>query len=54
MCAAQSLAPLAADHQLLVCHGNGPQVGLLARESETDPELSLPYSLNVLGAQHSS
>jgi carbamate kinase len=49
--AAQSLAPLTAQHQLIVCHGNGPQVGLLARESATDPTLSLPYPLDVLGAQ---
>ncbi|NMO57536.1 carbamate kinase [Actinoplanes sp. TBRC 11911] len=49
--AAESLASLAADHQLIVCHGNGPQVGLLARESRTDPELSMPYPLDVLGAQ---
>ena len=49
--AAQALAPLAADHQLIVCHGNGPQVGLLARESGTDPQLSRPYPLDVLGAQ---
>lgn len=48
--AARSLAPLAAGHQLVVCHGNGPQVGLLARESETDAELSLPYPLDALGA----
>ncbi|WP_030439650.1 carbamate kinase [Actinoplanes subtropicus] len=49
--AAQSLAPLTAHHQLIVCHGNGPQVGLLARESSSDPELSRPYPLDVLGAQ---
>lgn len=49
--AAQSLALLAADHQLIVCHGNGPQIGLLARESKTDRALSLPYPLDVLGAQ---
>ena len=49
--AAQSLAPLAADHQLIVCHGNGPQIGLLAQESQTDQALSLPYPLDVLGAQ---
>jgi carbamate kinase len=49
--AAQALAPLAAEHQLIICHGNGPQVGLLARESQTDPELSQPYPLDVLGAQ---
>lgn len=28
--ACQSLAPLAADHELVISHGNGPQVGLLA------------------------
>jgi len=49
--AAQSLAPLAAGHQLIVCHGNGPQVGLLVRESGNDPALSAPYPLDVLGAQ---
>lgn len=49
--AARSLAPLAAHHQLIICHGNGPQVGLLARESSTDPELSRPFPLDVLGAQ---
>ncbi|MBY8870573.1 carbamate kinase [Micromonospora sp. PLK6-60] len=49
--AATSLAHLATDHQLIVCHGNGPQVGLLAQESESDPALSRPYPLDVLGAQ---
>src|SRR5258705_13994800 len=49
--ATQSLALLAADHQLIVCHGNGPQVGHLARESGADPALSLPYPLDGLGAQ---
>jgi carbamate kinase len=28
--AAEALAPLARDHQLVITHGNGPQVGLLA------------------------
>jgi carbamate kinase len=28
--AARALAPIAADHQLVIAHGNGPQVGLLA------------------------
>ena len=28
--AAQALAPLASKHQLVISHGNGPQVGLLA------------------------
>ncbi len=28
--AAEQLAAIAADHELVVSHGNGPQVGLLA------------------------
>jgi len=49
--AAEALAPLAAEHQLIISHGNGPQVGLLAEESETDSSLSGPYPLDALGAQ---
>ena len=48
--AAQSLAPLANDHELLICHGNGPQVGMLALESEDDRSLTRPYPLDVLVA----
>jgi carbamate kinase len=46
-----SLAPLARSQDLVVTHGNGPQVGLLALESASDPALTRPYSLDVLGAQ---
>jgi carbamate kinase len=49
--AAAALAPLAAGHQLVLCHGNGPQVGLLALESQADTSLSRPYPLDVLVAQ---
>lgn len=49
--AARALAPLAADHELLVCHGNGPQVGLLALESAADASLSRAYPLDALVAQ---
>jgi carbamate kinase len=49
--AAGALAPLARAHDLVVTHGNGPQVGLLALESASDPALTRPYSLDVLGAQ---
>ncbi|MFJ8962561.1 carbamate kinase [Lentzea sp. NPDC102401] len=49
--AARALAPLAADHELVVCHGNGPQIGLLALESEADPCLTRPYPLDTLGAE---
>ena len=36
---------------MVVSHGNGPQVGLLANESAADPELPHSYPLDVLGAQ---
>ena len=49
--AARALAPLAADHELVICHGNGPQIGLLALESEADPALTRPYPLDTLGAE---
>jgi carbamate kinase len=49
--AAEALAPLAAEHDLLICHGNGPQVGMLALESENDPALTRPYPLDALVAQ---
>ncbi len=49
--AADALAPLAKAQDLIVTHGNGPQVGLLALESAADPALTRPYSLDVLGAQ---
>jgi len=49
--AAAALAPLARDHQLIVCHGNGPQVGLLALESDADRSLTRAYPLDALVAQ---
>ena len=49
--AVRALAPLARDHTLVITHGNGPQIGLLALESAGDPSLSHPYPLDVLGAQ---
>src|SRR6187549_1862716 len=48
--AAEALAPLARDHQLVISHGNGPQVGLLALQSAAYSEVG-PYPLDVLGAQ---
>ena len=41
--AAEALAPLAEKHELIITHGNGPQVGVLALESATDPNLEHPY-----------
>jgi len=49
--AVQALAPLAVANDLIITHGNGPQVGLLALESAQDKALSHPYPFDVLGAQ---
>jgi carbamate kinase len=47
---AAPLARLAAAHTLLLTHGNGPQVGLLALQSASGAA-SESYPLDVLGAQ---
>lgn len=48
--AAQALAPIALEHELVITHGNGPQVGLLALQSAIDrPEQA--YPLDILGAE---
>jgi carbamate kinase len=48
--AAQALAPVAEKHQLVLSHGNGPQVGLLALQAAAYKEVEA-YPLDVLGAQ---
>lgn len=48
--AATGIAELAAEHQVVVTHGNGPQVGLLALQSEAFPDVPA-YPLDVLGAE---
>lgn len=48
--AAQALAPVAMQHQLVLSHGNGPQVGLLALQADAYKEVEA-YPLDVLGAQ---
>ncbi len=48
--AARSLAPIADSQQLVITHGNGPQVGLLALQSAAYTEVE-PYPLDVLGAE---
>lgn len=48
--AAQALAPVARQHQLVLSHGNGPQVGLLALQASAYKEVEA-YPLDVLGAQ---
>jgi len=44
------LAPLAIRHELLISHGNGPQVGLLALQEAAYTEVE-DYPLDVLGAE---
>ena len=48
--AARALAPVAAKHDLVVGHGNGPQVGLLALQGAAYAKVET-YPLDVLGAQ---
>jgi carbamate kinase len=48
--AALALAPLAREHELVITHGNGPQVGLLALQSAAYAEVEA-YPLDVLGAE---
>jgi carbamate kinase len=45
-----ALAPLALEHELVVSHGNGPQVGLLALQGSAYTAVDT-YPLDVLGAQ---
>ncbi|GAA5122334.1 carbamate kinase [Alloalcanivorax gelatiniphagus] len=49
--AAPALAKLAAEHQLVLVHGNGPQVGMLALESAADENLTAPYPFSDLVAE---
>ncbi len=48
--AARALAPIAETHSLVVTHGNGPQVALLAQQG-TASGTAKPYPLDVLDAE---
>jgi carbamate kinase len=48
--AAPALAAVAQAHQLVLSHGNGPQVGLLALQAAAYEDVEA-YPLDVLGAQ---
>lgn len=48
--AVEALAPLVERYDLVLAHGNGPQVGLLALQAASYPAVE-PYPLDVLGAQ---
>lgn len=48
--AAAALARVAADHELVISHGNGPQVGLLALQGAAYQDVEA-YPLDILGAE---
>ena len=48
--AARQLAEIHKNHQLIIAHGNGPQVGLLALMDAAYTAVD-PYPLDVLGAE---
>jgi len=48
--ACAALAPVAMEHELVLSHGNGPQVGLLALQGSAYTAVDT-YPLDVLGAQ---
>lgn len=48
--AVAALAPLAEHHEIILTHGNGPQVGVLALQSANDAALTEPYPFDTLGA----
>ena len=48
--AAESIAAVAPGNEIVVAHGNGPQVGLLALQAAAYHDVA-PYPLDVLGAQ---
>tara|TARA_B100000900_G_scaffold107546_1_gene89507 strand:- start:4886 stop:5794 length:909 start_codon:yes stop_codon:yes gene_type:complete len=48
--AVKSLAPIIKEHEVVISHGNGPQVGLLSLQSAAYKEVE-EYPLDVLGAQ---
>ncbi len=48
--AARAVAAVARDHEVILTHGNGPQVGLLALQGAAYSQVA-PYPLDVLGAE---
>ena len=48
--AAKSIAQVAKEHKVLIVHGNGPQVGLLALQSEAYKKVP-PYPFDILVAE---
>jgi carbamate kinase len=47
---AAAVAPIACKHDVIITHGNGPQIGLLALQAAAH-QAARPYPLDVLGAE---
>jgi carbamate kinase len=48
---APALANAASGNQLIITHGNGPQIGMLSMESGDDGTIDTPYPLDALVAE---
>ncbi|MEL6552501.1 MAG: carbamate kinase [Cyanobacteria bacterium J06621_11] len=48
--AAKAIATLAQEHDLVIVHGNGPQVGLLSLQASAYKDVD-PYPLDILNAE---
>ena len=48
--AARAIAPLVRAHEIIITHGNGPQIGLLALQTGSGTDMP-HYPLDVLGAE---
>jgi len=48
--ACEALAPVAREHELVISHGNGPQVGMLALQAASY-DAAAAYPFDVMGAQ---
>ena len=49
--ACKALARVGKKHQLILSHGNGPQVGLLSLQAEAYADKVTPYPFDILGAE---
>ena len=49
--AAESIAEVVQGNEIVIAHGNGPQVGLLALQAAAYHDCPAPYPLDLLGAQ---
>lgn len=48
--AVDAIAPIARQHEIIITHGNGPQIGLLASQAAAYRGVR-PYPLDLLGAE---